>query len=147
MTVFAYEDGQSKLNFLAGEWKTVSEFTSSGMKVEGNLTYYWVIGGEWLHCRFIGNHPDRPYWEAVAMMRFDSESGRYVSVAFFNDQMPVTMYGIAVGENTIRFERTIDDGKTGIDYTDKGNGTVYQENWIEINGERTITLKTDYTAK
>lgn len=135
----------NKLNPLAGKWKTESTYPESGLKVPGDLEYSYVLGGHWLMVRFIGHHPERSYWEAVAMIKYDHDSRSYVSFSFFNRGDPVRMTGDWISETTIRFSVKEPDRSWGIDYTAKEDGTIFQENWlIGPSGLKKITLQTRY---
>jgi hypothetical protein len=136
---------QAKLNFLEGDWISVSTFPATGQEVTGDLSYHWTIGGNWLLCRFIGDHPTREYWEAVAMMRWDTEAGHYVSLAFFGPSDPGKSEGILIDGKIISMRNGEGNDMTGIDYHPTATG-VYQENWrFDEEGKRVITLKTVYT--
>lgn len=137
---------QQKLAFLEGDWKTVSTFTASGEVAPGTLSYHWVLGGAWLQCTFHGDRADGRVWEAHAMLRWDGQKGHYVSWAFFGPGDPIMYSGTALEDGTLRFEFTNNGARTGIDYCPRMADSVYQENWtIGPDGERRITLKTDYT--
>ncbi len=137
--------GHQRLNFLVGEWATISE-TAQGTTIPGRLEYQWVLGGQWLKVVFVGRPEDGRVWEAYAMLKYDPERGEYSSCAFFGANDPVRYRGYPVDDSTMRFEHETDTGTSGIDYHDRGDGTVYQENWsLSPTGERTITLRTTYT--
>lgn len=137
---------QQRLDFLAGSWTTLSE-TVKGDTIPGTLEYQWVLGKQWLRVVFIGEPDDGRVWEAYAMVKYDSESGEYVSYAFFNANDPVRYRGYPVDDSTLRFEYEGAEGTVGIDYHNRGDGTVYQENWsLSPGGERTITLRTTYRS-
>jgi hypothetical protein len=136
------------LQFLVGQWNTVSAFPATGQEVPGVLTYRWVLGGAWLHVEFKGDHPERPVWEAYAMMRWDPQADCYVSWAFFGPGEPLRYTGKRLENGTISMETERDGRRYGIDYTPVEGGTVYQENWaVDESGTRTVTLKTTYTPR
>lgn len=139
-------EAMQKMTPFVGKWKTVSLYPERGLKVPGELEYRWVLGKNWVLVIFVGQHPERKYWEAIAMIKFDVEKKCYISHDFFNEMDPVQMIGFWVTPRTLRFEMKDTDGSSGIDYTLKSDGTIYQENWILPKGKkRKITLKTDYT--
>ena len=134
-----------RLDFLAGRWSTMSE-TGQGISIPGTLEYEWVLGGQWLKVVFVGQPEDGRVWEAYAMVKYEPTSSEYVSYAFFNANDPIRYRGYPLDGTTLRFEHETADGTFGIDYTDRGDGTVYQENWaMSPGGERTVTLRTTYT--
>jgi len=135
-----------KLEPFIGKWKTLSLFPGKDIQAPGDLEYRWVLGKEWLFVEFKGEHPLRPVWEAYAMIKYEPQKKCYLSFDFFNKNDPITMTGTWISPQTIRFETAAETGRSGIDYTINQDGTVYQENWLELKGqERKITLKTNYT--
>lgn len=139
-------EAMKKLTPLIGKWKTLSLYPDKGLKVPGDLEYRWVLGKNWVLCDFVGRHPEREYWAAIAMIKFDPSKKCYVSYDFFNADNPIVMTGRWISAATIRFELKNEQGSSGIDYTVKEDGTIYQENWVLPEGkEKKITLKTDYT--
>lgn len=141
-------DAMKKLTPLIGKWKTISLYPEKGLKVPGDLEYRWVLGKNWVLCDFVGQHPEREYWAAVAMIKFDAAKNRYLSYDFFNADDPIIMTGRWISQATIRFEVKGDNQDSGIDYTVKKDGSIYQENWVIPKGKtKRITLKTDYTRK
>jgi hypothetical protein len=131
-----------------GKWKTLSLYPDRGLQVPGDLEYRWVLGKDWVLCDFVGRHPERNYWAAIAMIKFDAAKNRYISYDFFNADDPTTMTGHWISSSTIRFEVTDDNGSSGIDYSVTEDGSIYQENWVLPKGKtKRITLKTDYTRK
>jgi hypothetical protein len=135
-----------KLAPFIGKWKTVSLYPGRGLQVPGELEYRWVLGKNWVLVIFTGQHPEREYWAAIAMIKFDPIKKCYISHDFFNEGDPIQMTGFWITPTTIRFEIKDEKGSSGIDYTVKPDGAIYQENWILPKGKgRKITLKTDYT--
>ena len=140
------DDMMRKLSPFVGKWKTRSVFPESGQVVHGKLEYKFVLGGNWVHIKFVGKHPDRPFWEAIAMIKFDRKKNGYVSYAFFNADEPGIMAGRWISKKTFRLESKNEKGAMGIDYTVKQDGSIYQENWIvPKGGKRKITLRTNYS--
>ena len=128
-----------------GKWKTVSWYPDRELRVPGKLEYRWVLGKNWVLVIFIGQHPEREYWEAIAMIRFDPVKNCYISHDFFNDGDPIVMVGYWISKKTLRFEIKDDKGLSGIDYTVKEDGSIFQENWIVRKGKKKkVTLKTTY---
>lgn len=131
--------------FLIGDWVTSSEWPD-GRTAPGALRYEWVLGGGWMHVRFVGDHPDAPVWEAVAMQRFNSDTGEYESYSFPPGGPPVRYRGSLPEPGLFRIEITDDQGvRSGIDYHAREDGGVYQENWVQPpDGDREVTLRTRY---
>ncbi len=145
-TAPAAEKQMKKLEPFVGKWKTRSVYPDKELEVHGHLEYRWVLGKTWLLNQFVGKHPEKDYWEAYAMIKYDAAKQCYVSHDFFNGNDPIIMTGTWITKNTIRFQYKDEKGKWGIDYTAKPDGSIYQENWVEgKKGTRKITLKTDYT--
>lgn len=144
-------DGQltedmKKLKPFVGKWKTRSIYPEKGLEVSGDLEYRWILGKNWMLVEFVGKHPERAFWEAYAMIKFDKSRNCYISYDFFNANDPIIMAGIWISPKTLRFETENGKGKSGIDYTLKKDGTIFQENWfIPKNKKKKITLKTFYT--
>lgn len=139
-----------KLEPLVGKWKTQSFIPGKEAAIPGELEYRWVLGKNWLFIEFVGQHPDRDFWEAYVMIKFDTTKNHYKSYAFFTADNPTIMTGNWISTKTFRLEIKDDKGKSlsGIDYTVKADDTIYQENWIiEKNGRKKITLKTYYKRR
>lgn len=139
-----------KMEPFVGKWETRSVYPDRDRVMPGKLEYRWILGKNWLCVEFVGQHPEREYWEAYALIKYDPVKKRYLSYEYFNANEPTIMTGYWISADTIRFEFSDEKGSAGIDYTliKKGTDyTVYQENWVmPSGGERKITLKTDYTA-
>ena len=139
-------DAMQRMTPFIGKWKTVSLYPDRGLRVPGELEYRWVLGKNWVLVIFVGQHPERVYWEAIAMIRFDPVKNCYISHDFFNDGDPIKMTGSWITPRTIRFELEDEKGLSGIDYTVKADGTIFQENWIiRKDKKKKVTLKTTYT--
>ena len=147
-SVDAFTEQMKKLEPFVGKWKTQSFYPGKDTAVPGELEYRWILGKNWLFIEFVGQHPERAFWEAYAMIKFDTAKNHYVSYAFFNANDPSIMIGSWISIDTFREESKDEKGNStdGIDYTFKKDGSIYQENWIiDKNQERKITLKTYYT--
>ncbi len=135
-----------RIAFLAGEWRTTSEFPD-GTVVEGDLTYRWVMGGAWMQVEFRGEPPDGSLWEAHVMQRWNPAEEEYEAWSFPEEGDPIRYRGASPESGFFRIERTDPEGTTsGIDYREREDGSVHQENWILENGERRVTLRTTYEA-
>jgi hypothetical protein len=135
------------IDFLVGRWYTASEFLD-GRIGEGELEYRWVFDGAWMKVEFHGEHPDGALWEAHVMQRWDPEAGGYRSWVFRPDGPPLVYRGSVPEEGLFRVEYSPEPGvTTGIDYHRRDDGTVYQENWVEEDGQRRVTLRTDYRPR
>jgi hypothetical protein len=143
-----YEKMIQKLTPLTGHWKTHSTYTESGVEAQGDLKIRWILGGQWLLIEFVGQHPKRTVWEAYALIKYDSKKHCYLSFSFFDENSPVTMTGSWITPHTVRFLTKTENGSSGIDYTIKKDGTIYQENWMcSDQGKPQILLKTVYRRK
>jgi len=141
------QEQMNKLEPLVGKWKTLSFFTGKAEGIPGELEYRRVLGKNWLLVEFVGKHPEREYWEAYVMIKFDATKNAYVAYSFFGVDGPVIQTGSWVSEKTFRLEIRDEKGNSsGIDYNVKDDGTIYQENWLlDKDNQRQIRLKTVYT--
>ena len=140
-----HEKMHNKLGFLAGDWKSESTYVASGLKVEGHLVYEWVEGEAWLRCTFVGKHPEYKVWESHEMIKWDKEKKKYLAYTFSNRGEMVLYQGELVDENRIRFWIEREGIRQGLDYIQRSDGSVHQENWIITpSGERRVWLKTEY---
>ena len=134
-----------KLDFLEGTWKLKMDLLD-GTYGKGEICYKWVLGKSWMRIDFVGKRPDGRPWEAYGMQKYDSGKGCYVSNVYFGPGDPVTYTGKWIDGKTLRVELELNGRQTGIDYIDKDDGTILQENWfINDEGERVVVLKTDYS--
>lgn len=141
------KEQMKKMEPFLGKWITKSVYPDKNLTVPGKLEYRWILGKNYMMIEFVGNHPEREYWEAYAMIKYDKKKKKYVSFDFFDEGDPVVSVGYWMSKDTVRFEA--EDQSWGIDYTlkkSKAGTVVYQENWVKPkDGKRKITLKTDYT--
>jgi hypothetical protein len=147
VTAFAQEvpEMMRKLDFIEGDWTVISTFPATGLEVPGELSYHFVLGGHWMLCRFVGDHPERDVFEAVEMIRWDSEGAQFIVEAFYGAEGPERYTGKLINGTTVRMETTANGRRSGLDYIPTESG-VYQENWIyNEKDEKIITLKTVYT--
>jgi hypothetical protein len=138
-----------KIDYLVGEWTTLSTFVSTGIEAPGYLTYRPILGGTWILCEFHGNAPGREYWEAYALITFDPEIGNFRSYAFFGGSAPATYTGVWNGIDTVTFT-TDKPGANGrlnrISYKRMPDGTVFQLNEAtDEKGDWQPTLRTAYS--
>ncbi len=133
-----------RLSFLIGDWRTMS--TPPGRSaIPGYLSYSWALGEQWIEVHFDGHPPDGGFWGAVAMIRYDRQTGEYVSWAFFGPDDPVRYTGSFINDSTLRFSHSSEQGEFGIDYSAREDGTVFQHNWrMTSEGARQTTLETIY---
>jgi len=135
------------ISFLVGQWRTTSEFPD-GRTGRGDLEYRWVFDGGWMKVEFHGEHPDGAMWEAHVMQRWNPDTGVYESWVFRGGGEPLRHTGTLVEPGHYRVRHAGAEGvATGIDYHAMEDGSVYQENWIEEDGVRTVTLRTQYTPR
>jgi hypothetical protein len=135
-----------RIHFLVGEWRTTSEFPD-GQEGRGELSYRWVQGGSWMKVEFIGDPPGDGRWEAHVMQRWNEAVGAYEAWVFPEGGPPLLYQGSSEGPGHYRVEYTPEGGPTiGIDYLRQDDGSVHQENWVQENGERMVTLRTRYRA-
>jgi hypothetical protein len=133
-----------RIDFLAGEWRTVSR-TPDGTVRDGSLTYRWVLGGAWMRVEFIGDVPPGVVWEAHVMQRWSPDAGEYEAWVFAADGPPLHHRGRSDGPGHFSIRHTSPDGATsGIDYHRRDDGTVHQENWALRDGVRQVTMTTTY---
>jgi hypothetical protein len=138
-----------KIDYLVGEWRTLSTFVATGVEAPGYLVYRRILGGSWILCEFHGEAPGRDYWEAYALITFDPAVGKFRSYAFFGGGSPAVSTGAWNGTDTITF--TTDEPGAGgrlsrISYKRLPDGTVFQLNEAtDDNGEWHPTLRTDYS--
>jgi hypothetical protein len=154
LSIFSSEDTISiqmkKFEPFIGKWKTRSIVPGRKLELSGDIQYRRILGKNWLLVEFVGQHPERDFWEAYVMIKFDVIKGLYVSHAFFSADDPTIMTGSWISDKTFGLEIKDKKGKSvsGINYTVKADGTIYQENWkIDDTNQRKITLKTYYTKK
>lgn len=134
------------LSFMIGTWRTESTWPESGEKVQGTLTYEWIVAGHWMKFTFQGKHPTRPYWEAHGVIQYDAAAKSYRSIAVWGPDGPHEMKGTLVKPGLFRVQSESNGLASGIDYMAR-DGAVYQENWrMDKDGKRIVTLQTTYKA-
>ena len=137
---------QLKLNFLVGEWKSVSINQTTGEESTGNSSIQWVLDGSWLQWKYIG-HLEQGTLEVLTLINYHDEKKQYAFYSFnpFDDE-PRPHYGNWIDANTLRLEITSRGEKTCVDFKIKENGDFDQEHAsITSSGERVNTRKTSYS--
>ena len=64
-------EAMQKLSPFIGQWQTLSWYPNRNLKVPGHLEYRWVLGKHWILVEFVGQHPEKEFWEAYALIKFD----------------------------------------------------------------------------
>jgi len=137
---------QKKLNFMVGEWKSISVKQITGEESTGNSSIRWGIGGKWLLWKYHSKQEKRTL-EVLTLINYHKEKKQYAFNSFnsINDD-PLIHYGNWIDENTLRLEILEHDAKILVDFKIKEKGKFYQEHSrISSSGERTITRKTNYS--
>lgn len=136
---------QEKLNFLVGEWKSVSVYQATGEESTGNSSIQWVMDGAWLQWKYVGQL-EQGTLEVITLINYHREKKQYTSYSFTPfDEEPLSQNGNWLDANTLRFEITAQGVKYCVDFKIKENGDFDQENsYINASGERVNTRKTRY---
>jgi hypothetical protein len=136
---------QEKLNFLVGEWKSVSMNQATGEESTGNSSIQWVMDGAWLRWKYVGQL-EQGTLEVITLINYHSEKKQYAFYSFNPfDEEPLPHYGNWLDANTLRLEITSQGVKTYVDFKIKENGDFDQEHSdINASGERVNTRKTRY---
>ena len=138
---------QVKLNFLVGEWKSVSVNQTTGEESTGNSSIRWVLDGTWLQWKYVGQL-EQGTLEVLTLINYHNEKKQYAFYSFNPfDEEPLPHYGNWLDANTLRLEITSRGEKTCVDFKIKENGDFDQEHSdINASGERFNTRKTSYSS-
>lgn len=139
---------QRKLNFMVGEWNSVSVRQKTGKEFTGYSSIKWTLGGTWLQWKFVAQLEQGPL-EVLTLINYHDEKKQYAVYSFnpFDDE-PIPHYGNWLDANTFRIETNFQGVKVRVDFKIKKNGDFIQEHSrITSSGERVITTKTNYSKK
>ncbi len=137
---------QRKLNFLVGEWKSVSVNQNTGKESTGNSSIQWVLGGTWLQWKFVAQLEQGPL-EVLTLINYHDEKKQYAFYSFnpYDDE-PIAHYGNWLDTNTLRIETNFQGVNVRVDFKIKENGDFVQEHSRRTSsGERVITTRTNYS--
>lgn len=135
-----------KLEFLVGEWKSVSVKPSTGEESTGHSSIQWILDGTWLQWKFTAKM-ENGLLEVLTLINYQTKKEKYAFYSFnsFDDE-PMPHYGNWLDTNTLRLEITSQDEKTCVDFKIKENGDFDQIHAkITSSGERIVTSKTSYS--
>jgi uncharacterized protein YxeA len=137
---------QSRLNFLVGEWKSVSVDQNTGKESFGNSSIQWSLGGTWLQWKFVAQL-EQCSLEVLTLINYHDEKKQYAFYSFnpYDDE-PIPHYGNGLDTNTLRIETNFQGENIWVDFKIKENGDFVQEHSKKTSsGERVITAKTNYS--
>lgn len=139
---------QKKLDFLVGEWNSVSMNQDTGKESTGNSSIQWVMGGKWLQWKFVAQLEQGPI-EVLTLINYHDKKKQYAFYSFnpYDDE-PIPHYGNWFDTNTLRIETNFQGVKVRVDFKIKKNGDFSQEHSrITSSGERVLTSKTNYSKR
>lgn len=137
-----------KMNFMVGEWESVSVKQETGMKSTGNSSIRWGIGGKWLLWKFSALLEKGPI-EVLTLINYHNEKKQFVFYSFnpYDDE-PLPHYGNWIDASTFRLEIATRDKKVRVKFKIKENGDFLQEHSIlNPSGKWEITRRTNYSKK
>jgi hypothetical protein len=137
---------QGKLNFMVGEWKSVSVNQKTGKESFGNSSIQWVLGGTWLQWKFVAQREQDPL-EVITLINYHDEKKQYAFYSFnpYDDE-PIAHYGNWLDTHTLRIETNFQGVNVWIDFKIKKNGDFVQEHSKKTSsGERVMMTKTNYS--
>ena len=141
-------EGQKKLDFLVGDWKSVSMDHDTGKKSTGKSSIQWTLGGKWLQWKFAAQLEQGPI-EVLTLINYHDKKKQYAFYSFnpYDDE-PIPHFGNWVDANTLRIETDFQGVKVRVDFKIKENGDFYQEHSkITSSGERVIMSITNYSKE
>lgn len=150
VTIFAREqsDELKKLEFLLGEWESLSVNQETGEEFAGNSSVQWIIGGKWLQWKFVAKREEDPL-EVLTLMNYDEARGQYLFISFNPvDDEPIPHHGNWVDASTLRIETDFQGVDVRVDFKIEGDGKFLQEHSrMAPSGERVITSRTTYSRR
>jgi len=146
-TIWAQESDEilKKLEFIVGEWESISINHNKGTKSIGNSSMQWILDEKWLQWKFTAQLESGPI-EVLTMINYDDKKKQYAFYSFNPfDGEPLPHYGNWLNENTLRLKIKAKDEETWIDFCIKENGNFDQtHSRISSSGERIIKSTTSY---
>ena len=135
-----------RLEFLVGEWKSISVNQNTGEESTGHSSIQWILGGTWLQWKFTAQM-ENGLLEVLTLINYQSKKEKYAFYSFNSiDGELRPHYGNWLDTNTLRLEITSQDEKTCVDFKIKENGDFDQIHARRTSsGELIGTTKTSYS--
>ena len=135
-----------KLEFLLGDWKSVSIDQNTGKKSTGNSSIGRVVCGKWLQWKFNAVMENKPL-EVLTMINYNKDRKQYSFISFNPmDDHPLIHYGNWIDKNTLRLEIKEKGVTTRVEFNLKKDGDFEQvHSNISTSGEKIIRLRTIYS--
>ena len=137
---------QKKLNFMVGEWKSMSVDQKTGEKLAGKSSIKWIMNGKWLLWKFSMKLKQEEL-EVITLINYHTEKKQYAFYSFNPiDNDPVPHFGHWLNGNTLRIETDYQGIEVRVDFKIIQKREFCQEHSrLNPSGERIITSKTYYS--
>ena len=140
------EETHKKLEFLVGEWESISVNHNKDTKSTGKSFIQWILNKKWLQWRFTAQLESGPI-EVLTLINYDTEKKQYAFYSFnsiSNEMRP--HYGNWIEVNKLRLKIKTKDEETWVDFRIKENGNFDQiHSRISSSGQRIIRSTTSYS--
>ena len=137
---------KQSLNFLVGEWDSISINQENGEKSTGYSSIQWILGGKWLQWKFKGKFKSGSI-EVLTLINYNEKRNKYAFYSFnpFDDH-PLPHFGQWIDPKTLRLEIDEDSKKIWVDLIIIEHGKFDQiHSEVISQDKRRITRKTTYT--
>jgi hypothetical protein len=137
---------KQRLNFLVGEWDSITIKQDGGEKSTGYSSIHWILGGEWLQWKFKGQFKSGSI-EVLTLINYNEKRSQYALYSFnpFEDH-PLPHFGRWIDSKTLRLEIDEDGKKIWVEFLIIEDGRFDQiHSEVISQDERRITGKTTYT--
>jgi hypothetical protein len=137
---------EQRLNFLVGEWDSISIKQDNGEKSSGYSSIQWILGGKWLRWKFKGQFKSGSV-EVLTLINYNKKRNQYAFYSFnpFDDH-PLPHFGRWIDPKILRLE-IIEHGKRiWVEFNLIEPGKFDQIHSEMISGnQRRIIRRTTYT--
>lgn len=112
-----------KLEFLLGEWESISTDHSTSKKSIGHSSIQWILQKKWLQWKFTAQTENGPL-DVLTLINYNTEKAQYAFYSYnpFDDE-PLPHFGNWIDENTLRLKIKSEEEEMWIDFRikDKDN--------------------------
>ncbi|MEN8223493.1 MAG: hypothetical protein ABFR36_09590 [Acidobacteriota bacterium] len=135
-----------KIDFLVGEWKSISKNLSTGKISTGYSSVKWIVGGTWLQWKY-KSKTERGLLEVLTLINFNKEKKQYAFYSFNPfDTEPLPHFGNWEAPDKLRLKIITKNERTCVDFIIKENGNFDQiHSRLASSGKTIPARKTSYT--
>lgn len=136
-----------KIDFLIGEWNSVSTSMETNQQSTGYSKINWIIDSTWLEWKFRGYTRNASY-EVLTLIRYNKDKGQYGFYSFnpFDDHS-LPHYGYWIDTSNLRLEIMENGEKIRIDFLLKDKDKFVQTHSKVLPAGKLLLLRKTYYSR